>query len=74
MYSGYEKKHGLKCQAINVPNGMWGSVWTWSLKHNNLGVFNMSGLCECILEKFPMVKDKNGNDIHLTAYKVLEDG
>ena len=68
MYSGYAKQHGLKSQAINFPNGMWGSIWVCALKHNDLGVLNMSGLCEYLLDKLPMVKDENGNDIHMVIY------
>ena len=68
FYSGYTKEHGLKSQATNFPNGMWGSIWVCALKHNDLGVLNMSGLCEYLLDVLPKVKDDNDNDVHMVIY------
>ena len=68
FYSGYAKEHGLKSQALCLPNGMWGSVWVCALKHNDLGVLNMSGLCEYLMDVLPMIKDEDDNDIHLAVY------
>ena len=68
VYSSYAKDHGLKSQAVNFPNGMWGSVWVCALKHNDLGVLNMSGLCEYLLDVLPRVKDEYGNEVPMVLY------
>ena len=48
---------------------MWGSIWVCDLKHNDLGVLSMSGLCEHLLDKLPMVEDEDGNDVNMVLYR-----
>jgi hypothetical protein len=43
-YSGYLRDHGMKAQVVFLPNGMVGSVFVASIRHNDNGVLNMSGL------------------------------
>jgi hypothetical protein len=44
FYSGYFRKHGLKCQVVFLPNGMIGSVFIAALAHNDRGMVNLSGI------------------------------
>lgn len=44
FYSGYFKSHGLKAQAVLLPNGMYGSVFLSSMAHNDIGTLNLSGI------------------------------
>ena len=44
FYSGYFSGHGLKVQAVTLPNGMFGSVYIGSLRVSDCGLQNMSGL------------------------------
>ena len=46
--SGYFKAHGLKAQIVFLPNGMIGSAYIESLRHNDNGILNMSGLSDYI--------------------------
>ena len=57
FYSGYMKGHGLKYQTILLPNGMWGSVYGSSLRHNDKGVLNMSGLVDYLMEILPPIEN-----------------
>ena len=36
--------HGLKIQAVTLPNGMFGSVFIGALRVSDSGLLNMSGL------------------------------
>ena len=49
FYSGYMKYHGVKYQTVLLPNGMWGSVYGASMRHNDKGVLNMSGLVDYLI-------------------------
>jgi hypothetical protein len=44
FYSGYFGHHGLKIQAVTLPNGMFGSVFIGALRVSDAGLLNMSGL------------------------------
>lgn len=44
LYSGYFRRHGLKCQVVFLPNGLIGAVFIAELRQNDNGVQNMSGL------------------------------
>ena len=44
FYSGYFAGHGLKVQALTLPNGMFGSIYIASLRVSDSGLLNMSGL------------------------------
>ena len=47
---------------------MWGSAWCCSMKHNDLGALNMSGLAEYLLDVLPDVDSNNGNRINMAVY------
>jgi hypothetical protein len=66
--SGYLKAHGIKIQTLSFPDGMWGSVWSCSMKHNDLGALNMSGLAEYLLEVLPSVEREDGGKINMAIY------
>jgi hypothetical protein len=44
FYSGYFSGHGLKVQALTLPNGLFGSVFVASLRISDCSLQNMSGL------------------------------
>ena len=44
FYSGYFAGHGLKVQALTLPNGMIGSCYVGSWRQSEAGMLNMSGL------------------------------
>ena len=44
FYSGYFSGHGLKVQAVTLPNGLFGSIFVSSLRISDCGLQNMSGL------------------------------
>ena len=50
--STYIKAHGLKGQCVCIPNGMWANVWGSSMRHNDKGVLNMSGLTDFLIDWF----------------------
>ena len=43
-FSHYFGGHGLKAQVVLLPNGMIASIFICSLRHNDNGVLNLSGL------------------------------
>ena len=50
--STYLKCNGLKCQTVMLPNGMWGSIYIASVRHNDLGMVNLSALPDLLLQHF----------------------
>lgn len=44
FYSGYFSGHGLKVQALTLPNGMIGSIFVAAWRESDAGILNMSGL------------------------------
>jgi hypothetical protein len=50
FYSGYFKKHGLKAQVVWLPIGVIGSVFITSIRQNDNGVQNISGLNDYLVE------------------------
>jgi hypothetical protein len=44
FYSRYYRHHGVKFQVVLFPNGMIGSVFRSSLRTNDRGILNLSGL------------------------------
>ena len=44
FYSGYFSAHGMKVQALTLPNGMFDSIYVASLRTSDSGLLNMSGL------------------------------
>ena len=59
VYSKYFKAHGLKYQAILIPNGLWASIFGGSLNHNDSGILNMSGLREYLYDVLPYIPGTN---------------
>lgn len=49
-YSAYFRAHGLKAQVVFLPNGMIGSIFIASLRHNDNGILNMSNLANYLSE------------------------
>ena len=49
FYSNYFKAHGVKFQVVVFPDGMIGSIFGCSIRHNDNGVLNMSGLCTYLM-------------------------
>ena len=47
---------------------MWGSTWIASLKHNDLGVLNMSGLSEYLIEVLPTIETSSGEKVKMAVY------
>ena len=47
---------------------MWVSVWACSIKHNDLGALNMSGLAEYLIDILPDADCSNGGTINMTVY------
>jgi len=68
VYSGYFKKHGLKCQLVYLPNGLIGSVFITEIRQNDNGVQNMSGLNNHLLRVL------HGNFIGALAPALYCDG
>ena len=46
FYTSYGHQWGIKNQALLLPNGMLGSIYTTSLAQNDKGVVNISGIAE----------------------------
>ena len=44
FYSGYFAGHGIKFQAVTLPNGMIGSIFLGSWRVSDCGILNLSGL------------------------------
>ena len=60
FYSGYCKKHGIKFQSVVLPNGMFGSIFAASLRHNDMGMLNMSGLVDHLMDILDYVDPNTG--------------
>lgn len=50
--SRYFRHHGLKTQTLLLPNGLFGSIYVASLRQNDNGVQNMSGLNDYLVSLF----------------------
>ena len=50
MYSGYQKKHGLKALVVTLPSGIACAVHISELRQNDNGLQNLSGLSDYIVE------------------------
>ena len=66
FYSGYFAGHGLKLQALTLPNGMLGSIYLVSLRVSDSGLLNMSGLIGNL--KFSTVIDITPHQIYIYIY------
>ena len=59
FYSGFKKQHGLCVQTVMFPDGMVGSVFVASIRNNDNGMFNISGLGNELLHLFPLVLESD---------------
>ena len=50
LYSGYQKKYGLKALVVTLPIGLVGAVHISELRQNDNGLQNFSGLSDYIVE------------------------
>ena len=53
FYNRYFRGHGLKAQVVHLPNGMIGSIFIGSMRHNDNGLQNMSGLNDYLFSILP---------------------
>jgi hypothetical protein len=53
FYSGYFGHHGLKIQALTLPNGMFDSIYIGALRVSDAGLLNMSGLDSYLSKLLP---------------------
>ena len=60
--------HGLKAQMVLFPDGMVGSVYIASIRHNDNGVFNLSGLGDYLNSIFPVVPNADGLHVKYALY------
>ena len=52
FYSAYFAGHGIKVQAVTLPNGMFGSIYIGAWRIGDSGLLNMSGLDNYLTELF----------------------
>ena len=57
FYTGYLKKHGLKFQTLWGPNGMFLSVFGSSIRENDNGMVNISGLNDYLYGAMPFIDE-----------------
>jgi len=67
FYSRYGKSHGLRLQAITLPDGMFGHIYISPMSQNDKGVLNLSGLQEALMEEF----DRTGTRVQDMHYPCL---
>ena len=76
FYNTYLHSHRLKFQSILLPNGMWALVYGALQRHNDLGMLNMSGITDNILQYFVTngvevgdgtIPSLNGDQIYIAA-------
>lgn len=61
FYSGYVKRHGLKFQTLWAPNGMFVSVFGSSLRVQDNGMVNISGLNSYLETRMPVLESEHGS-------------
>ena len=67
--SRYFRAHGLKAQVLLLPNGMIGSTFICSLRHNDNGVQNLSGLNEYLVSILePLYQEEDNNLVFPAVY------
>lgn len=52
FYSAYGKSHGLRLQAITLPNGIFAHIFIGPMSQNDKGLINLSGIQEALLNDF----------------------
>ena len=68
-FSRYFRAHGYKAQVLLLPNGMIGSIFICSLRHNDNGVQNLSGLNDYLLTLLdPLYQNEHGHNIYPAVY------
>ena len=55
FYSAYGKMHGLRVQAVTLPNGMFGHIYVSTAAQNDRGILNLSGVQEALVSEFDRV-------------------
>lgn len=68
FYNRYFRHHGLKSQVLHLPNGMIGSIYICSLRHNDNGVQNLSGLNEYLVRILQPLYSRGGRNIFPAVY------
>ena len=66
FYSAYFAGHGIKAQAVTLPNGMFGSIFIGAWRVSDAGLLNMSGLdgyLTTLLREFNMELSSIGNQL-----------
>ena len=58
----------MKAQVLLLPNGMIGSIFICSLRHNDNGVQNLSGLNDYLLSMLQPLYHNQGNPIYPAVY------
>ena len=66
--SRYFRGHGLKAQVVLLPNGMIGSIFICSLRHNDNGVVNLSGLNDYLVSILDPIYQVGGNLVYPAVY------
>ena len=72
FFNGWKNKHGLKAQTIMLPDGMWGNIYIMSMRNNDNGLFNMSGIGDYLAEIFPIMDGCEPN--RPIRYAIYSDG
>ena len=68
LSSRYFRGHGLKAQVLLLPNGMIGSIFICSLRHNDNGVQNLSGLNEYLVNILQPIYQQGQNLVYPAVY------
>ena len=66
--SRYFRGHGLKAQVVLLPNGMIGSIFICSLRHNDNGVQNLSGLNDYLVSLLNPLYQNGNNSVYPALY------
>ena len=67
--SCYFGGHGLKAQVVLLPNGMIGrSIFICSLRHNDNGVQNLSGLNDYLVSNLSPLYQNGNNSVYPALY------
>ena len=72
FFSGWVRKHGLKAQTVFFPDGMVGHVFVASMRNNNNGGFNLSGMGDYLSHVFREMPNCDPN--HRLRYALYCDG
>ena len=68
FYNRYFRAHGFKAQVLLLPNGMIGSIFICSLRHNDNGVQNLSGLNDYLMSVLQPLYYNNDIPVYPAVY------